>query len=142
MPPLNLLCFLHLLPSICHAPLPLLSSIRSPPLPALQARCAEAYAAVRAFESRCCVADTSLPASFVAARADWVSTAATFAAAFRLKDESLHDGVLLLDRAVAAGGEQLLSLNAAALIVGCLLIASRQGGLRLLPHGCSCLACL
>jgi hypothetical protein len=93
-----------------------------------EARCAEAYSAVRAFESRCCVADTSLPASFVSARADWVSTAATFAAAFRLKDESLHDGVLLLDRAVAAGGEQLLGLNAAALIVGCLLIASRQAG--------------
>lgn len=99
-----------------------------PPLPPPQARCAEAYAAVRAFESRCCVTNASLPASFVGARADWVSTAATFAAAFRLKDESLHDGVLLLDRAVAAGGEQLLGLNAAALIVGCLLIASRQGG--------------
>ena len=102
----------------------------APPLP--QARCAEAFAAVRSFESRYCVGDAALPPSFVAARADWFSTAATFAAAFRLKDESLHDGVLLLDRAVAAGGEQLLGVNAAALIVGCLLIASRQGGL---PRG-------
>ncbi len=112
----------------CCPPLILPHPPSSPLAP--QARCAEAYSAVRAFESRCCVSDASLPASFVAARSDWVSTAATFAAAFRLKDESLHDGVLLLDRAVAAGGEQLLGLNAAALIVGCLLIASRQGGRR------------
>lgn len=85
-------------------------------------------AAVRHFEGRYCVADGALPPSYVAARADWFATAATFAGAFGLSDEALHDSVLLLDRAVAAGGEELLSMNAAALVVACLVIAARQAG--------------
>lgn len=93
----------------------------------LQAQCTEAFAAVRHFEGLYCVADAALPPSYLTARPDWFSTAATFAAAFSLKDEVLHDALLLLDRAVAAGGEQLLGLNAAALLVACLLISARQG---------------
>ena len=98
-----------------------------PPSPHLQARCAEAFAAVRHFEGRYCVADEALPASYLAARQEWFGTAASFAGAFGLKDEVLHDALLLLDRAVAAGGEQLLALDAGALITSCLLIAARQG---------------
>jgi hypothetical protein len=82
---------------------------------------------VRHFEGRYCVADEVLPASYLAARQEWFGTAASFAGAFGLKDEVLHDALLLLDRAVAAGGEQLLALDAGALITSCLLIAARQG---------------
>lgn len=72
--------------------------------------------------------DSALPPAFLAARGDWAATAATLAAALGLRDEALHDGLLLLDRAVAAGGDQLLAMNAAALVVACLLIAARQAG--------------
>lgn len=92
-----------------------------------EARCAEAFAAVRHFEACYCVADSALPPAYLGAREDWVATCISFSALFGLKDEVLHDGVLLLDRAVAAGGDQLLSLNAAALVVSCLLISARQG---------------
>ena len=65
------------------------------------------------------------------------------AGAFGLKDEVQHDAILLLDRAVAAGGQQLLALNAAALVVSCLLISARQGGFWMLEgwlgfKGCCC----
>lgn len=72
--------------------------------------------------------DSALPPGFLAARGDWASSAATLASALGLRDEALHDGLLLLDRAVAAGGDQLLSMNAAALVVACLLTAARQAG--------------
>jgi pentatricopeptide repeat domain-containing protein 1 len=104
----------------------------------LQARCAEAFAAVRHFEGRYCVADEALPASYLAARQEWFGTAASFAGAFGLKDEVLHDALLLLDRAVAAGGEQLLALDAGALITSCLLIAARQGARPRLLCACVC----
>ncbi|KAL4422946.1 hypothetical protein ABPG75_009143 [Micractinium tetrahymenae] len=95
---------------------------------AAEARCAEAFAAVRHFESCSCVPDSALPASYLGAREGWFATCASFAAVFGLKDEVLHDAVLLLDRAVAAAGDQLLTLNAAALVVSCLLISARQAG--------------
>lgn len=95
---------------------------------AAEARCAEAFAAVRHFESCYCVPDAALPPTYLTAREDWFATCASFAAVFGLKDEVLHDAMLLLDRAVAAAGDQLLSLNAAALVVSCLLISARQAG--------------
>ena len=108
------------------------------PVSPLQARCAEAFAAVRHFEGRYCVADEALPASYLAARQEWFGTAASFAGALGLKDEVLHDALLLLDRAVAAGGEQLLALDAGALITSCLLIAARQGARPRLLCACVC----
>ena len=81
------------------------------------------------FERRYTVADAELPPGYLGARKDWFATASTLASAFGLKEDVQHDALLLLDRSLAAGGEQLLGgVNAGALVLACLLTAARQAG--------------
>eukprot|EP00887_Chlorella_sp_A99_P000227 scaffold13.g227.t1 len=94
----------------------------------IEARCAQAFCAVRRFEDGYFVAGSALPPSYLAARAEWFTTAATFAGACGFKDEVVHDAQLLLDRTVAAGGEAALALPPAALVVACVLTTAAQAG--------------
>jgi hypothetical protein len=68
-----------------------------------------------------------LPATYLEQRREWFTTAATFAAALGLKDEVVIDSLLLLDRAMALGGEQATAVMPALLVLACLLISARQG---------------
>ncbi len=68
----------------------------------------------------------ALPAVYVQQRGEWFATALNFARAFCFKDETTHDAMLLLDRAIVAAGG-VLPGSAGSLIAACLLIAARQG---------------
>ena len=70
----------------------------------------------------------AVPAGYISNRKEWVATAASVQAALRLPNEVLHDGVLLMDRAAAAGAiaadGPALPLAAAA----CLMLACQNQG--------------
>ena len=68
----------------------------------------------------------ALPAQYVSQRKEWVNIIMRSCVAFHFKEEVMHDGILLMDRAMAskhAPSVPMLPLTAAA----CLLISAQQG---------------
>ena len=70
----------------------------------------------------------ALPPGYVAQRQEWHASAASVAAALRLPDEALHDGMLLLDRAAAAGALATHESPSATAAAACLLLACEHHG--------------
>lgn len=128
----------------------------------VEARCSEAFAAVRRFEDsyirKSSSASTrtttsnnnnggggncstsSLPELYASQRSDWFSTATAISNALGLKEEVPHDCLLLIDRAMGSEGPNgplLTSCSAAAVITACLSMAASQAGVSNadnLPH--------
>jgi pentatricopeptide repeat domain-containing protein 1 len=100
----------------------------------VEARCAEAYAAVRQFEAAYGkYVDASWDADgspLGASRQQWFCTLCQTAQAFRFSEEVVHDAFLLADRAIGAA---LKSVAPKALAVACLFMAARQGGEEAMP---------
>lgn len=70
----------------------------------------------------------ALPAGYLAQRREWIASASAVAAALRLPNEALHDGLLLLDRAAAAGALPADDAPSAVTTAACLLLACEQHG--------------
>lgn len=120
----------------------------------VEARCAEAFSAVGRFEAAYAAAMAAAaaaegafegtPADDAAAqdgedaadaalaltkqRHRWFNATADLAGVLGYSDEVVHDATLLLDRAVAAGGNRPLGVSPAAAVVAALFISARQAG--------------
>ena len=79
------------------------------------------------FEGRYTVDPGTLPPPYLAERGAWFESQAAVAGALGLKDEALHDALLMMDHAVAAGAGAEGGLPAPTLVVACLLLSARQG---------------
>lgn len=94
----------------------------------LDKRCQEAFAGVKEFENNHCLSVQSMGASYTSARPGLVSALLGLQQKLQLRDDLVHDAVLLVDRAMSA------SLKVCNCALGGMLIAARM-------HACVC-ACL
>lgn len=70
---------------------------------AVAARCIEAFSAVRKFEDAHAVNSANIPPTLVQQRNQIVHLALKYGAAFGFKEDTVYDGIQLLDRAVCSG---------------------------------------
>jgi hypothetical protein len=68
----------------------------------LDSRCQEAFAAVKEFESNHCLSVQSMGVTYTAARPDLVKALLGLQGKLGLRDDLVHDAVLLMDRAMSA----------------------------------------
>lgn len=85
----------------------------------LEIRCVEAYATVKQFECTHRLSFQAMCATYRTYRPQFVETAVALGGTFKLKDETVYDAVLLMDRAMSTGiqlSESLSTLFVASLI--------------------------
>jgi hypothetical protein len=68
----------------------------------LDSRCQDAFAAVKEFESNHCLSVQSMGAAYTAARPDLAKALLGLQGRLGLRDDLVHDAVLLMDRAMSA----------------------------------------
>lgn len=95
----------------------------------VEARCAEAFAAVRRFESvyAATAAAVAEEGGSTEQRKEQFRAAAMLAARMGLSDEVLYDGFLLIEKALAAAKDTAQELSQVAVVAACLDIAAKQG---------------
>lgn len=91
----------------------------------IEMRCNDAFMAVKHFEATHCLNVQAMGYAYLHSRSDLVAQAFQLGAKLKLKSEVVHDGMLLLDRAMSSSmqvSENLLSLVMSA----CIIITAKQ----------------